>query len=237
MKEIFNEIKIEIPRFLINFIKVLTEPKTFLGKLKEISKHSQEQAITKALIYFSFCNICCMIWQIPIYGEAKILEKSTIIYSFFIPVIFLLFSSVALKFSWKINGYNDAPYLDYFILFSYQGGTLFNIYLFTNFINLSVLKHFDYEKFRQVIEWNYIKNGGINPNDDIFNSMPFLFFAITGFLCLVAVICWFYYSWTLYRELNNATRSKSVIAAIIFTVLMIAVFFVDQAIIGALKPS
>lgn len=234
MKEIFDEIKIEIPRFLMNTISVLSKPRVFLLGLKKGSNHNQEQAIKKALIYFALCNLLCLVWQLPIYGEAKIMERSSLIYSLFIPTIFLLFSSVALKFSWKITGYNT-PYFDYLILLSYHIGTLFNIFLFTNFINLSILKYFDVEKFRQVIEYNYLKNIEANPNEDILTNWSYIFFYISGFLCLVSLISWFYYSWDSYKELNNATKSKSIIAAIIFTVLMIGVFFIDMAIVNGLK--
>ncbi|MGQ0829332.1 MAG: hypothetical protein ACT4ON_13170 [Bacteroidota bacterium] len=235
MKEILAEIKTEFPRFFINLINIIASPRIYPLELLQQSKNKEEQALTKAFVYFILCNILMVVWLVPVYGHEKQFNSFNFIYSVLSPIIFLFLASLALKISWNIFGYKS-PYTTYLIVFAYHGGTLYNMYLFTNFINLSLLKYLDPVKFKELIEWNYLKNSSINPNDTILSSGPYIFYSIFGLICLIGAFVWFYYSWNAYRNLNNASGKRSFLAAVIFTLLMIVVCLIDLSVQNAFKP-
>lgn len=237
MKEILDLIKQELPRFFLTLIRIISNPRTHLAELAKAPRSKEEAALTKAIIYFTLCGLVSQVWLAPIYGSERIWGKLAFLgYSLFIPFVFYALASLALKLSWGMVKYK-LPYLDYFKVFAYQMGTLLNGYLFLNFINISVLKYFSLEKFQQVVDYNYLKKSAIDPNTDMLENIPYLIYVITGFAFLLIVIWWFYYSWRVYREMNKAEKRSSVLAAVIFTIFMVAVFFIDMVISNALLSS
>jgi len=233
MADILSEIKTEFPRFIVNLVNIISSPRKTLLKLSKYEDGHRENAMTKAVIYFVLSCLICSLWIVPIYGEEAIWSKTSFIYAVSVPLVFLVLGSLAIKISWKIVG-NETSYWDYIVVFSYQIGTFLNIYLFTNFLNLSLLKYNSSNTFKQAIRAIY---SDIPGREDLLNdsNTAYNIFLIIGFIFLIISLVWFYYSWNVYRQLNKTSRSKSLLAATIYSAFMTIVFFINLIIFNALE--
>lgn len=227
MKEKLDIAKAELPRYLINLNNILIQPRAYFSKLIN-TRESQEKAITKAMVYSIICGILSQIWMIPMYGaEATVKSNYTLFYSCVMWFVFWGLSALAIKISWAFLK-KEISYFKYLSIAGYQVSTLLMVFLFMNFLNLSTLRYLSPERYKQEIENNYLKSADAEPVMDFWTDPAHLIFVILGLVIIFGAILWFFHSWGVYRELNDASRKQSIIAAAIFLTLMVAVFFINQ---------
>jgi hypothetical protein len=223
MKELFEQIKTELPKFLVTFISILTTPRD--GLLKTISLYQdnkKEEFITKSIIYYLICNLIAgFIFLSPIYGSGDFESVLKFSYSLFITLMFVILSALAMKLSWNLVG-EKRPYFKYFIASSYHVGTFLIVYSLLIVINLSILRFSSVEKYQMMIKCTFL--GG---KDYPLEDRAVIIYEIINVAIAVFMFVWFYKGWTCYRIMNKSTKWKSFFAAIIFAAIMTLVFFID----------
>lgn len=234
MKDILDLIRNELPHFFINLINIIAKPRIYPLELIRKSSGNDEQALAKALFYFFICMLFCQAWLIPIYGHENTFNLYTFSVSVFAPILLLILATLALKISWSIIGYKST-FINYFLISAYHIGTILNFYLLTNMVNLAILKACDPKKFNEIIGYSYLKKSQVDPSYDILSNGAYMLFTFLGLVFLILALIWFYSAWSAYRKLNDADKWKSIWAALLFTLFMSVVFFVDIAIEKALE--
>jgi hypothetical protein len=234
MKEILDLIRYEFPHFFINIFNIITQPRKYPLELIRKSNGNNEQALARALFYFFICMLFCQIWSIPIYGREDIFNLYKLIVSVFAPILLLILGTLALKISWNIVGYKST-FINYLLIFAYHAGTILNFYLLTNMVNLAILKKLDPKKFNEITGYSFLNKSQVDPSYDILSNGAYMLFTLLGLVFLILVLTWFYSAWSAYKKLNDADKWKSIWAAILFTLFMSVVFFVDIAIEKALE--
>ncbi|HXA02029.1 MAG TPA: hypothetical protein VNW99_08575 [Cytophagaceae bacterium] len=230
MKEIFEQIKIELPKFLSTFVHILTSPRN--GLLKTVGAYDEinrDVFLTKAFVYYFICNlITSFVFLSPIYGAEEFTTVLKFVYFVFIILIFVLLSALALKVSWNVVGVKTSFYKN-LITLSYHTGTFFTIYILLNIINLAILRFDSIQKYDVMVQYTYFK-GTVNPFDNVFSDYTLLTYQVIGLVSLVFVVIWFYRGWACYRIMNKSTKWQSFFAAVIFSAIMALVFVIDIAL-------
>jgi hypothetical protein len=116
MKDIVKEILAAIPRFILAFIDLLFQPKTFLTK----QVPNDEKKLTDALIFLGVSLVITLIIKIPLLpvqtNEVKYLSSDAI-WKFTI----LFIETVVIRISWNLMG-SKTDFKDFFILNAYCFG-------------------------------------------------------------------------------------------------------------------
>jgi hypothetical protein len=221
MKDTLNYVLGEVPKFLLNYIHIFGSPKDYV--LKITTNGLEEDQLRKALVYFALCYLVAIFFTIPLFGAENYKGIAMTGSFIFEGIILLLMSSVALTLAWRLVRCK-LSFPTYFIVYSYQIGTILPFYLFLNILNISILKYNDPSAYNKLMDYTYRGIGNINPYENFGGGM--LMYNLMNFSSLVFVIFWFYKSWDVYRIKHRASRKISVISGFLFVLLMVIVLFV-----------
>jgi hypothetical protein len=212
MDEIIKKTLVAIPEYLLNFFKLISQPRQF--PLDKLPKNEQDanNALTEALKFLLISYVLIVIlnlWKSNkdiTYKDLGVVAVATLVQmSLF---VFAIYSA------WKIFG-SKKRFLDYFIIYSYQIGIYLIIIGIFNILSDGYLKVFDRELFDNLIKVKI-------PTD--FNQSWLskgtyqiaLGIIILGYI-LAAI--WGSVSWGSYRIINEFKKNKS------FLVLFVAGLF------------
>jgi hypothetical protein len=151
MKETIDYILKEIPRFLLNYIKIISSPRDFVLQISS-KKGKEEGKLREALIYFSICYIVAMSFTIPLFGKENYDAFSSVVLFIAEALILAIVSVAALTFVWRLFG-GKMGYFETLIVYAYQFPTWMAFYLLLNLLNISVLKFISPVEYEALINY------------------------------------------------------------------------------------
>lgn len=107
-----------------------------------------------------------------------------------------------------------------------------------NRFNFGVMRFIDQQIYEQLMAAVYVKGVDlkfmIDYGDKLGHSPAFLWFSVATTVSWTTILLWFVAGWGAYRTLNNASRLRSTVAALVFLILGIPATGVLTAVAEAL---
>jgi hypothetical protein len=206
MKDLVEKILAYLPNFLTDFIAVFSRPKSTIR-----NKNTQaEENFAPSLIFLTI-SVCISVVMTSAFRPPGADIWSTLAVQTVIVVLLSILLAASLRLSWFIVG-GKANFISFFVTYAYFGGI--GSVIFTLFVVLSqsVFKVFDSDLYRLVQE-SKLNN---QPTPDVSDSIAAMTsggIVIFGYLFLSL---WGIVSWGAYRELNNLSKTRSLLAFFLF---------------------
>lgn len=225
MKDLLKEIFASIPKYISNFAKVSTGPKTFIAS----RNIDQESALTEALTFAGISFALAMILITPRIPDDVDFWKffATRLIS---NLILIACTAGVLRLAWKIVG-GQASFDKFLIVYSYYFGVTFLMFFLVILCSDGVLKSFNPELYKKLIAIQQKQSTEIvNP----FQSASFIASLLIFVAGFVLVSIWAFIGWGAYRLINQASKAQSVAAFFLTGVLtwptLIIYYFIQAAL-------
>lgn len=229
MKDIVEKILGYLPKYLPEFIKVFSGPKSAISERNQ----GKPDDLKQALIFFGISFFLIFPFQralIPNQQElwAHIAQSMTI--AFFVG----LASAALMRLAWRTVG-GRAPLEKFIVVYCYFSGVILVISMFSTLIPLGALKTFYPDTFTSVkallfsADKSPIDSGGFEelvllPGFQLYNILYIIL------SCISAI--WYVVAWGVYRELTGLTKARSVLAFILSLIFIspvaISAYFVQR---------
>ena len=225
MQDLLKEIFASIPKYISNFARVLTGPKSFIASRNV----DREGALTEALTFagISFCLAMILITpRIPDEVDFWKFFGARLISN----LILIACAAGVLRLAWKIVG-GQASFDKFLIVYSYYFGVAFLMLFLVMLCSDGILKSFDPELYKKLVAIQLKQSTEtVNPvQSGAFIASLVIFLA--GFI-LVSI--WGFIGWGAYRLLNNASKGQSVAAFFLAGVLtwptLMVYYFIHAAL-------
>lgn len=231
MNDLIKLVFAQIPKYLVNFFKLVSGPKRFVRKKNVYN----DKSLTEALTFLAVSFVITLILKTP-------LIPSDVNFWQYIATVGLLtliemaLLATALRFSWELVG-GRAPFGRFLITFCYYYAvSLIGLQVFT-ILAYGFAKVWDPGLYAVLIE-AYKDKGFRNTNlgeyvakaaasGDIRKLLPLAAVSLMMWLGMAALLAWTIAGWGAYRELTTLAKKKSVWAGVIFICLYPIVFLLN----------
>lgn len=227
MQALIKEILASIPKYLSNFLQVLTKPRVFVTE----RNFDQENALTEALAFVGISIALTMILMAPF----RPAEKDFWAYFggwLLLSLLLILFSAGILRLSWKLVG-GKAPFEKLLKVHSYHFGVGTLLEFLVILCAFGVGKVLNPALYNQILSSRMDKPVPLT-TEQLF-SKALIAGSITLFVGLIIVLVWWLFAWGAYRIVNQSSKGRSLLALGLYTVLgllpSIAWFFMMAALL------
>ena len=232
MNDLLKLVFAQIPKYISNFVNLISHPKRFVRKRNKIN----DQSLTEALTFLGITFVLSLIITSPLRTEGVNLWQHVAARGFLL-VLSVTLNAAVLRLSWRLVG-GKAHFLKFFIPFCYfyaVGNVILDV---THLLALGVAKFWDPEFYKIIVEHlrektppspeaekYIIRVLGDPQSADLTKALVLISFMIILQSGWVTYFVWMTAGWGAFREVTGLSKWRSLAAGIIFLLLAIPVFF------------
>jgi len=233
MNDLIKLIFAQIPKYITNFVNLISRPKRFVRERNQID----DESLTEALTFLGITFVLSLIITSPLRSEGVNLWQHVAARGLLI-VIAVTVNAAVLRLSWRLVG-GKADFLKFFIPFCYFYA-IGNVFLdVTHLLALGVAKFWDPEFYQLIVE-HFRKKSFLQSSEaeafatriladaqsgNFTKALVFITFVIISQSGWVAFFLWMVAGWGTFREVTGLSKERSLAAGVIFLVLAVLVFF------------
>ena len=233
MSDLLKLVFAQFPKYISNFVNLISHPKRFVRKRNKIN----DEALTEALTFLAITFGLSLILTSPLRSEGVNLSQHVAARGLLI-VLAVTVNAAVLRLSWKLVG-GKAHFLKVLIPFCYFYA-VGNLFLdVTHLLALGVAKFWDPEFYKLIVEHfrkkSFLQSSeaeayvtgllGDAQSGHFTKALVFITFVIISQSGWVAFLVWMMAGWGAFREVTGLSKERSLAAGVIFLVLAILVFF------------
>jgi hypothetical protein len=207
MKELIDKLIAAIPVYVRQMIELLRNPREFIGQIDLESDDAVKEALTFLAISFGLAFIA----QIPLLPEK---QNKEVLFGAAAVMAALSFavSILLLLVSWKVVG-GKMTFKKFITVTSYFSGVSTLLLLIFTLLGQGLFSGIDPESARQGAA------GGYMDPVDLMKSAGYQAFLLLFAVGFVVVFIWIFRIWGTYRELNQVSKVRSIIAFVVYMLL------------------
>jgi hypothetical protein len=207
MTELIGKLLAAIPAYVRQLIDLLKDPREFIEKIDLDSDDALKEALTFLAISFGLVFIA----EIPLLPQKQNKEILFGVSAVLAAVSFTV-SVLLLLVSWKIVG-GKLTFKKFITVTSYFTSVSSLLLLIFTLVGVGIFNGIDPENAQ------LLRNDGYADPVDLMKSAGYRALWLVIALGFVVAFIWIFRMWRTYRELNQVSRARSVIAFLIFAVL------------------
>lgn len=211
MKDFLEKILGYLPAYLRSLLRLVQAPKSFVSELLLREKHQEENA----LVFLTISFLIQWILKASFVRQEFYTELAAD--SAFILVLVLL-CGFAIWLAWRVVG-GAAKIQKVFVVHFYYSGVLILLFTCWFLAITGTLRAFNASLYAKMLDSVYHADAAtfFKANGESIIATPGLPPVI--FIGLMAVLTWTFAGWGAYRQLNGASRLRSLLAAMLFIIL------------------
>lgn len=223
MKELMEKILTYLPRYLMEFGSLVSEPKRFMAQ----KNTTEEDTFVQSLLFLGISLVLVVIMTAPLLPPGKDLWAHLGTQAVGCAVAVSLVA-VALRIAWRLVG-GKATVRSFVVTYAYFFGVMSLVFTVFQLLGEGVFKVLAPDLYGQVIQAKLNKQ----PTPDLSDSSVPLISSVVLVAGFFALSVWGLVAWGAYRELNGLTKRRSFVALMIAGLLgwpiAAVMFFIQSA--------
>ena len=242
MNDLIKLVFAQIPKYISNFVNLLSHPKRFIRKKSKLN----DQALTEALTFLGISFVLGLILKTPLIPKSENLWQYVGTRGLS-DLIGLALLATAMRFSWKLVG-GQAPFLKFLIACCYFDAVIIILIDVTELLAYGIVKVWDPELYNLLVGafrnkrmsnsemGAYMVQAVREAQSGSFGKfLLVVIFELTLLGGCLAALAWVIAGWGALREFTGLSKKRSFFAGVIFSLLAAVVILFLYFILFALS--